>query len=79
MLFSHKDRELHVHLEDVFQEVCEKSNNRCTRFASLCHDLAKTTKFFQDHLLNNIDSGSNRYHSLLSAYWAFKLAKKNGF
>jgi len=79
MLFSHKDRELHVHLEEVFLEVCEKTNDICTRFASLCHDLAKAMQFFQDHVLNGIDSGSNRYHSLLSAYWAFKLAKKNGF
>ena len=79
MLFSHKDRELHIHLEEVFLEVCEKTNDICTRFASLCHDLAKAMQFFQDHVLNGIDSGSNRYHSLLSAYWAFKLAKKNGF
>ena len=79
MLFSHKDRELHIHLEDVYLEVCERTKNKCTRFASLVHDIAKSTRYFQEHLIDNFDSGTNSYHSLLSAYWAFKLAKKNGF
>ncbi len=43
----------------------------------LVHDFGKYTSFFQDYLLNGIDHGDKKNHSLISALWSmYVLLKK---
>ena len=44
-------------------------------FIGITHDFAKCTSFFQDHLLNDVNS-SKAYHSFLSSILTYHVVKK---
>jgi CRISPR-associated endonuclease/helicase Cas3 len=87
--YSHIDKCLSVHLSNVldiareslsYKESVNFSENEILKIIeiiTICHDLGKTTTFFQDRL-NNSESikSSKTTHSDISALIAFYIAKK---
>ncbi|MEN8905713.1 MAG: CRISPR-associated helicase Cas3' [Clostridiales bacterium] len=93
MIFSHPKKSLYEHLNNVekigsrildskklnFSIIDLKTVKKINSISLFCHDLGKTTSFFQDYIISvNKNAKNSKYknHGLLSAILAFIIAKK---
>ncbi len=84
-VYSHPNKLLKDHLFNVAKnsyEIIKNMNMDDVRlysnisfFIGITHDFAKCTSFFQDHLLNDVNS-SKAYHSFLSSILTYHVVKK---
>ncbi|NCC70992.1 CRISPR-associated endonuclease Cas3'', partial [bacterium] len=58
-----------------FSDLYSSSIEDIIKYTCLFHDLGKYTSYFQDYLLKENDTGSLRYHSDISAIFAFNYLK----